>query len=320
MEKILITGGAGFIGSEFIRLCIKNDLSIVVIDKLTYAGDLERLNEIKEKITFYKEDICNEIKIENIFNLEKPDFVVHMAAESHVDKSIDNPEIFINTNVKGTMVMLNVSKKYNVKKFINISTDEVYGDLSINSDQFMESTSLNPSSPYSTSKAAADMLGRSYFRTYNFPVITVRPSNNYGPWQYPEKLIPVTISKILADEKIPIYGDGQNIREWLYVEDCAKGIFKILFFGKIGEIYNLGGGQEKNNLFVVKKIISELQKNENLISFVKDRLGHDFRYSVNCEKLKKEIGWEPTINFEEGCKKTVQWYVDNENWWKNKLN
>ena len=317
--KILITGGAGFIGSEFTRQAVKKGLDVVVVDKLTYAGDLDRLKEVEDKISFYKADITNKEFIDYIFNKEKPDIVVHWAAESHVDRSILDPSPFINTNVKGTQVLLDVARDNNVKLFINIATDEVYGELG-EEGQFYETTPLVPNSPYSVSKASADMLGRAYFRTYGLPLITVRPSNNYGWWQYPEKLIPVVILKALSNEPIPVYGQGLNIREWLFVSDCADAVFEIIEKGKVGEIYNVGSGQEKRNIEVVKSILKILNKPEDLITFVKDRPGHDYRYSLNTDKIYREIGWKAKVIFEEGIEKTVKWYLDNLDWVNRKLN
>ncbi len=316
--KLLVTGGAGFIGSEFVRQGVKKGLDIVVVDKLTYAGDLERLKEVENRITFYKADITNREFIEHIFKKEKPDVVVHWAAESHVDRSILDASPFIDTNVKGTQVLLDVSKDSDIKKFINIATDEVYGELG-EEGQFYEDTPLVPNSPYSVSKASADMLGRAYYKTYGLPVITVRPSNNYGWWQYPEKLIPVVILKALNDEPVPVYGTGQNVREWLFVSDCAQAVFDILEKGEEGEIYNVGSGEERRNIDVVKSILSLLNKPESLIEFVKDRPGHDFRYSLNTDKIEKEIGWKAKVTFEEGIEKTVSWYLENMEWVKNKL-
>ncbi len=316
--KILVTGGAGFIGSEFVRQCVKNGIETIVIDKLTYAGDLQRLKEVENKIKFYKADINNTEFIDYIFQKEKPDTVVHWAAESHVDRSILDPSIFIETNVKGTQNLLDVAKKYNLKLFINIATDEVYGELG-EDGQFYEDTPLIPNSPYSVSKASADMLGRSYYRTYGLPVITVRPSNNYGYWQYPEKLIPVVIIKALNNQPIPVYGKGENIREWLFVSDCGESIFKIIEKGKVGEIYNVGSGQERRNIEVVKSILDILGKPYDLITYVKDRPGHDYRYSLNTQKIEKEIGWKAKVKFEEGIEKTVKWYLDNMDWVNQKI-
>ncbi len=316
--KLLVTGGAGFIGSEFVRQAVDKGYEIAVVDKLTYAGDLERLKEVEDRITFYKADITNREFIEHIFKVEKPDVVVHWAAESHVDRSILDASPFIETNVKGTQVLLDVAKENNIKQFINIATDEVYGELG-EEGQFYEDTPLVPNSPYSVSKASADMLGRAYYKTYGLPVITVRPSNNYGWWQYPEKLIPVVILKALNDEPIPVYGTGQNVREWLFVSDCAEAVFEIIEKGKEGEIYNVGSGEERRNIEVVKAILSILNKPEDLITFVKDRPGHDFRYSLNTDKIEREIGWKAKVKFEEGIEKTVKWYLDNMDWVEKKL-
>ena len=316
--KLLVTGGAGFIGSEFVRQAVDKGYEVAVVDKLTYAGDLERLKEVEDKITFYKADITNREFIEHIFKVEKPDVVVHWAAESHVDRSILDASPFIETNVKGTQVLLDVAKENNIKQFINIATDEVYGELG-EEGQFYEDTPLVPNSPYSVSKASADMLGRAYYKTYGLPVITVRPSNNYGWWQYPEKLIPVVILKALNDEPIPVYGTGQNVREWLFVSDCAEAVFEIIEKGKEGEIYNVGSGEERRNIEVVKAILSILNKPEDLITFVKDRPGHDFRYSLNTDKIEREIGWKAKVKFEEGIEKTVKWYLDNMEWVEKKL-
>ncbi len=318
MKKLLVTGGAGFIGSEFVRQGMKKGYKIIVVDKLTYAGDKERIGEVAKNISFYNADIADKDSINKIFKEEKPDAVIHWAAESHVDRSIIDASPFLDTNVKGTQVVLEAAKIYGVEKFVNISTDEVYGELGKNG-QFFETTPLNPSSPYSVSKASADMLGRAYHRTYNVPVITVRPSNNYGPWQYPEKLVPVVILKALNDERIPVYGRGENVREWLFVSDCADAVSLILEKGNPGEIYNVGSGGERKNIEVVKHILKLLGKSEALIEFTKDRPGHDFRYSLNSEKIKNEFGWKNQVSFEEGMEKTVKWYVDNMTWVNGKL-
>jgi dTDP-glucose 4,6-dehydratase len=317
MRKLLVTGGAGFIGSEFVRLGVQRGYEITVIDKLSYAGDRERLKEVDEKITFCKVDITDRESLEKIFKVEKPDIVVHWAAESHVDRSILDASPFLDTNIKGTQVLLDISRQHEIKRVINISTDEVYGDLK-EEGQFYETTPLNPSSPYSVSKASADMLGRAYYRTYGLPVITVRPSNNYGPWQYPEKLIPVVILNAMNNHKIPVYAKGENIREWLFVSDCADAVFKIAEKGRPGEIYNVGSGEEKRNIEVVKTILKILGKTEDLIEYVKDRLGHDFRYSLNSAKIREHTGWNINVHFSEGIEKTVKWYVDNMEWVKRK--
>lgn len=318
MKKLLVTGGAGFIGSEFVRQGVQRGYEIVVVDKLSYAGDLERIKEVKDKIRFYKFDIKDYASIDEVFKKEKPEVVIHWAAESHVDRSIEDASPFFDTNVKGTQVMLDISKKYGIKKFLNISTDEVYGELT-EDGQFYETSPLNPNSPYSVSKASADMLGRAYYRTYGLPVITIRPSNNYGPWQYPEKLIPVIILKALRNEKVPVYGRGLNIREWLFVSDCVDAVFEIMEKGKIGEIYNVGSGNERRNIEVVKLILNLLNKSEDIIEFVKDRPGHDFRYSLNSDKIIKEVGWKNKTDFFDGIQKTVKWYIEHIDWVNSKI-
>jgi dTDP-glucose 4,6-dehydratase len=318
MKKLFVTGGAGFIGSEFVRQGVRRGYAIFLIDKLTYAGDMERIKEVEKEVAFYRIDITDRKSVERIFKICKPDAVVHWAAESHVDRSILDASPFLETNIKGTQVLLEASKQKGVERFINISTDEVYGELE-EKGQFYETTPLNPNSPYSVSKASADMLGRAYHRTYGVPVITVRPSNNYGPWQYPEKLIPVVILKAVNNEKIPVYGAGQNIREWLFVSDCVDAIFRILEKGRAGEIYNIGSGEEKRNIEVVKTILKLLGKKEDLIKFVKDRLGHDYRYSLNSGKIRKELGWKTKMPFAEGIEETVKWYIENMKWVRSKL-
>lgn len=311
IPKVLVTGGAGFIGSAFIRLTHKSH-SIVLVDNLTYAGDLKRVEEVKGKFKFYKTDICDKSGIQSIFQKENPDIVVHFAAESHVDRSISDASPFIETNVKGTQVLLDASRKHGVTRFIHISTDEVYGEIP--NGKFNECSPFKPNSPYAASKAAADLLVQSYIRTYKFPAIIIRPSNNYGPWQYPEKLIPVAIAKILKGSKVPVYGKGLNVREWLYVDDCAKGIMQIMQKGKIGEIYNLGSGIESKNINTVRLLLKSLSVEEDRYEFVKDRLGHDIRYSLNFSKIKREVGWKPEVNFKEGIILTVSWYLKNKDW------
>ncbi|OSS42039.1 dTDP-glucose 4,6-dehydratase [Desulfurella amilsii] len=310
MKKMLISGGAGFIGSEFVRQAILEDFEIAVVDSLTYAGDLKRIESVKNNLKFFNCDTSDLESLQEVFKQFRPQIVVHFAAETHVDRSILNPHIFIKTNIIGTQNMLELSKD---ALFINISTDEVYGDLSENDASFKEDSCLNPSSPYSASKAAQDMLARAYARTYNTNVITIRPSNNYGPWQYPEKLIAVVIYKALQDEPIPIYAKGENIREWTFVEDCAKAILGIIRQKNANEVYNLGSSIEKPNIEVVKSILALLNKPESLITYVKDRPGHDFRYSLDSSKIKKTINLAFT-NFEEGIEKTVKWYIDNRDW------
>ncbi|MCK5180171.1 MAG: dTDP-glucose 4,6-dehydratase [Candidatus Omnitrophica bacterium] len=315
-SKILITGGAGFIGSEFVRQAVKKGQKIVVIDKLTYSGDLERLKEIKGKYTFYKTDICQKAKLEAVIKKEKPDQIVHFAAETHVDRSIQDPLPFIQTNITGTQNLIDLSRKYKVKKFVHISTDEVYGESQ--KGRFPETAALKPKNPYSATKAAAELLVRAAIKTHHFPAIIIRPANNYGPWQYPEKLIPVIILKALKNRKVPVYGKGKQIREWLHVTDCAEGIHLIVKKGKIGEAYNVGTYFERENLVTVKTILKLLKKPASLIEFVADRPGHDFRYSVSCAKIKK-LGWSPKITFATGIKQTVQWYLSHLNWMEGKL-
>ena len=312
IPKILVTGGAGFIGSAFVRLLAKTGRfsqrnGLVLVDKLTYSGDLKRLKEVKGNFKFYKTDICDKKAIERIFIKEKPQAVVHFAAETHVDRSIKDSAPFIETNVKGTHVLLEASRKYGVKRFIFISTDEVYGELK--QGKFTESSPFKPNSPYAVSKAAADLLVQAYIRTYKFPAMIVRPCNNYGPWQYPEKLIPVAISRALKNKKIPIYAKGENVREWLYVDDCVEAILKVAQKGKIGQAYNIGSGIERKNIAVVKCILDILAKPHNLIEFVADRPGHDIRYCLDSLKIKKTLGWQPRLSFAEGIENTVIWHA-----------
>jgi dTDP-glucose 4,6-dehydratase len=318
MGKLLVTGGAGFIGSEFVRQAVKQGHTVTVLDKLSYAGDMERLKEAEHNFIFHKADVTDREAVQHVFESEKPDIIIHWAAESHVDRSIVDPSPFLDTNIKGTLVLLEAARHYGIRRFINISTDEVYGDLK-GEGQFHETTPLNPSSPYSVSKASADMLGRAYHRTYAVPVITVRPSNNYGPWQYPEKLVPVVIWKALHNERVPVYAKGENVREWLFVADCVNAVFEIATNGNPGEIYNVGSGEEKRNIDVVKTILQILGKSEDQIEFVKDRLGHDFRYSLNSHKVREEIGWKANVLFAEGMEQTVKWYVDHMDWVKRKI-
>lgn len=316
--KLLITGGAGFIFSRVAEYCVNAGYKVVIIDKLTYAGDLARLNKIKDKIKFYQADVCDQKTIESIFEQEKPEVIIHAAAETHVDRSILDGKPFLETNVSGTFVMLETAKKFGIFKFINVSTDEVYGELD-KDGQFYENSPLQPNSPYAVSKTSADMLGRAYHRTYNLPVITVRPSNNYGPFQYPEKLIPVVFLKAYHNEKIPVYGKGENIRQWLFVDDTASAFLKIIEESKAGDIYNVGSKDELRNIDVVRSILDLMNKPHDLIEFVKDRPGHDFRYFVNCEKIKNELNWEAETKFEVGIEKTIRWYYDNIEWLRNKL-
>lgn len=315
-RTILVTGGAGFIGSEFVRQISLRSYEVVVVDKITYAGDSKRLKDTEGRYKFYKVDICNKAGIDEIFKKENPQIVVHFAAATHVDRSIIDASSFMHTNVKGTQNLLDVSREHKIRKFIHISTDEVYGE--IKKGEFTEESPLKPNSPYAASKAAADLLIRAYIRTYNFPAIIIRPCNNYGPWQYPEKFIPVIIYKALKNEKIPVYGKGKNIREWLYVSDCARGILKVMEKGKIGEVYNLGSSKKEVNLKLVKKILKVLAKPESLIKFVSDRPGHDWRYSLDSSKIIR-LGWKPNTDFEAGIEETVSWYMKNLPWLQSKV-
>lgn len=323
--KICVTGGAGFIGSNFIHYMTNKyrDIQIVCIDALTYAGNLENLEIVKENINFkfYRGNILDNKFLNEVFSMENFDIVVNFAAESHVDRSIKDSRKFLETNIIGTKELMDLSLKYKVKRYHQISTDEVYGDLSLNDKRrFKESDNLNPSSPYSVSKASADMLALSYFRTFNLPVTISRCSNNYGPYQYPEKLIPLTIKKALNDEKIPIYGKGDNVRDWIHVYDHVIAIDKIIREGKVGEIYNIGSGNEINNLELVKMVLDILNKSHSLISFVDDRLGHDIRYSIDSYKIENELGVKPTIEFKEGLRSTINWYLENLDWVNAVLN
>ncbi|MGO9614012.1 MAG: dTDP-glucose 4,6-dehydratase [Dissulfurispiraceae bacterium] len=318
---VLITGGAGFIGSAFVRHAVQSGLDTAVIDKLTYAGDLARLAQVIDKIKFYRIDVTDVPMLEEVFSKERPDVIVHFAAETHVDRSIINPREFILSNVAGTANLLELSVGHSVKKFIHVSTDEVYGDiLSDKGSIFKETDCLLPNSPYSASKAGADMVVRSFTKTYGLASVIVRPSNNYGPWQYPEKLLPLTIAKILLDERIPVYGKGANIRTWLFVEDCVKAILRLIQDGQSGEIYNIGSGEEKRNIDVVRDLLKLLGKDESLIEFVADRPGHDYRYAVETSKISEHTGWRPETTFEEGLKSTVAWYLDNKEWLLRKKN
>jgi len=314
--RIVVTGGAGFIGSHFIRYILKRYPSdyILNIDKLTYAGNLENLKEVENnpRYAFLKEDICNRGAIEEAIG--GYDVIINFAAESHVDRSINTPEIFLKTDIMGTFNLLEIARKKGVKRYIQISTDEVYGSAE-EGERFSESSPLNPSSPYSASKAAADLLVLSYYRTYKLPVMIVRSTNNYGPNQYPEKFIPLFITNALEDRPLPLYGDGKNVRDWLFVLDNCKGIDIILHKGKEGEIYNIAGENERENIFIAKKILEYLGKPFSLIKFVKDRPGHDRRYRISCEKVK-ELGWFPEVSLEEGLSLTVDWYKNNQDWWK----
>ncbi len=313
--KILVTGGAGFIGSCFIRHMLKKhpNYQIINLDCLTYAGNIENLDDIKNNpnYSFVKGDICDKNLVSDLS--QEVNWIVNFAAESHVDNSIKNPEVFIETNVKGTLNLLQAGLKNNIEKFLQVSTDEVYGSLD-KTGYFYETTPLNPNSPYSASKASADLLVRSYFETYGMPTLNTRCSNNYGPYQYPEKLIPFFISKLLKNEKVPVYGDGLNVRDWLYVYDHCEAIDTVLHKGKIGEIYNIGGHNEKTNLEITKLILNAMNKTESDIEFVKDRLGHDRRYAICNDKITKELNWKPSVTFDTGIKLTIEWYLSNQSW------
>ena len=320
MKTILVTGGAGFIGSNFIYYLLKKypQYHIVCVDSLTYAGNIETLHNAMDNsnFSFIRANICDRSNIFNIFDNERPDIVVNFAAESHVDRSIINPQIFLETNIMGTSVLMDASVKYEVGRFHQVSTDEVYGDLPLDRPDLMftENTPLCPSSPYSSSKAGADLLSMAYRRTFGLPLTISRCSNNYGPYQFPEKLIPLMVNKALHDEKLPIYGDGLNVRDWLYVGDHCKAIDLIIFKGKDGEIYNIGGHNEKRNIDIVLEILNHLKKPSSLIEYVNDRKGHDRRYAINPSKIKSELGWEPEVMFSEGIEKTIRWYLENKAW------
>ncbi len=318
-KTLLITGGAGFIGSNFIRYITRKypEYKIINLDKLTYAGNLENLKDIEEKnhnYKFIKGDICDSNLIDEIFKFNNIDATVNFAAESHVDRSIEDPGVFIQTDVYGTYMLLEASKKYNTKTFLQISTDEVYG--SIEKGSFTENDPLKPNSPYSASKTGAEMIVRSFYKTYKTPVIISRTSNNFGPYQYPEKLIPLFVTNLIDEKKVPLYGDGKNVRDWIYVEDNCVALDIILHKGKIGDVYNIGAGNEKPNIWITKKILKMLDKPESMIEPVIDRPGHDRRYSVDCAKIKTELGWLPQNNFEQALEKTINWYVNNEDWWR----
>ena len=324
-KTILVTGGTGFIGNCFCKLLLaeNSEYKVVNVDICTYAANPSTIREElkNSNYKFYKVDIRNRKEIDKIFEREKPDIVVNFAAESHVDRSILDPESFLTTNILGTAVLMDSCRKYGIKRYHQVSTDEVYGDLPLDRPDlfFEEDTPLHTSSPYSTSKASEDLLALAYYRTYGLPVTISRCSNNYGPYQFPEKLIPLMIFKAMHNEKLPIYGEGLNVRDWLYVKDHCYGILAIIEKGRVGEIYNLGGHNERNNLSVVKKILSELGKNEDLIMYVADRHGHDRRYAINPAKAMAELGWQPTTTFEDGIKLTIEWYKENQ-WWLDECN
>lgn len=319
---ISVTGGAGFIGSNFIFYIMEAhpDYRIVCLDKLTYAGNLSTLKSVMDKpqFRFVRLDICDRKGVYELFKEEKPDIVVNFAAESHVDRSIEDPSVFLQTNIIGTSVLLDACRKCGIQRYHQVSTDEVYGDLPLDRPDlfFTEETPIHTSSPYSSSKAGADLLVLAYHRAYGLPVTVSRCSNNYGPYHFPEKLIPLTIINCLNDKPLPVYGEGLNIRDWLYVEDHCKAIDFIIHKGRIGEVYNVGGHNEMKNIDIVKLIVHELGKSENLITHVEDRKGHDLRYAIDPAKIHKELGWMPETKFQDGIRKTIKWYLENREWWE----
>ena len=324
--KIIVTGGAGFIGSNFIFHMLKSHPEdyIICLDKLTYAGNLSTLAPIMDNahFRFVRADICDRKAVDALFEEEHPNMVVNFAAESHVDRSIENPQLFLETNIIGTSVLMDACRKYGIQRYHQVSTDEVYGDLPLDRPDlfFTEATPIHTSSPYSSSKASADLLVLAYYRTYGLPVTISRCSNNYGPYHFPEKLIPLMIINALHDKPLPVYGDGQNVRDWLYVEDHCRAIDLILQKGRVGEVYSVGGHNEMKNIDIVKLICKALGKPESLIHFVKDRKGHDRRYAIDPAKIHRELGWLPETKFADGIQKTIQWYLDNEEWWQPIVN
>lgn len=326
MKKILVTGGAGFIGGNFVHYMLDKykDYKIICLDKLTYAGNMETLAPVvgNENFSFAKGDIADREFVYQLFEDIHPDVVVNFAAESHVDRSITDPGVFLQTNVIGTGVLLDACRIYGITRFHQVSTDEVYGDLPLERTDlfFTETTPLHTSSPYSASKASADLLVLAYHRTFQLPVTISRCSNNYGPYHFPEKLIPLMIANALNNKELPVYGKGDNVRDWLYVTDHCSAIDRIIHDGRVGEIYNIGGHNEKSNLEVVKIILKELNKGDELIRFVSDRPGHDRRYAIDPTKIHSELGWLPTTSFDEGIKKTIAWYLENREWWENIIN
>lgn len=321
--RILVTGAAGFIGSNFVFHMRKAhpEYDIIALDSLTYAGNLETLAPVMEKdhFTFVRCDITDREGVRKVFEEHHPDVVVNFAAESHVDRSIEDPGVFLRTNILGTQVLMDACREFGIQRFHQVGTDEVYGDLPLDRPDlfFTEDLPLQASSPYSASKASADLLAMAYHRTYGLPVTISRCSNNYGPYQFPEKLIPLMIANALADKPLPVYGTGENVRDWLYVEDHCRAIDMILENGKVGEVYNIGGHNERSNLDVVKTILKQLGKPESLITFVGDRKGHDLRYAIDPSKIHGELGWLPETKFDDGIRQTIDWYLNNESWWKN---
>ena len=320
--RIVVTGGAGFIGANFVYYLLENhpEDTVIAYDLLTYAGNLETLEDAmkNDNFKFVKGDIADRKAVYELFETEKPDIIVNFAAESHVDRSIENPQIFLQTNVMGTQVLLDACRKYGIKRYHQVSTDEVYGDLPLERTDlfFTEETPIHTSSPYSASKAGADLLVLAYHRTFGLPVSVSRCSNNYGPSHFPEKLIPLIISRALNNETLPVYGTGENVRDWLYVRDHCSAIDLVMRKGREGEVYNIGGHNERTNLCVVKTILKQLNKPESLITYVKDRAGHDLRYAIDPTKIHNELGWLPETKFADGIQKTIQWYLDNRQWWE----
>jgi len=316
---MLVTGGAGFIGCNFVRhvLATSADVAVINFDKLTYAGNLESLRDIEQnpKYQFVRGDICERREVDGVLKEFEIDTVVHFAAESHVDRSILGSTVFVQTNVLGTQVLLEASREAGVRRFVHVSTDEVYGSLGP-AGRFAETTPLHPNSPYAASKAASDLLALAYHHTYGFPVIVTRCSNNYGPYQFPEKLIPLMIANAIDGKTLPVYGDGMNVRDWLYVADHCSAIDAVLQRGRPGEVYNIGGNNEWTNIDIVKRILGLLKKPEGLIDFVKDRPGHDRRYAIDATKIRSELGWEPDTSFEQGIDRTIRWYLARESWWR----
>jgi dTDP-glucose 4,6-dehydratase len=321
--NILITGGCGFIGSNFVRYMLEEhpEHSVINLDKLTYAGNLENLADVADnsRYTFIKADICDRSAVDAVVKKFSVEAIINFAAESHVDRSIVGPSIFIETNIGGTNVLLDVAKESGIQRFVQISTDEVYGSLGP-TGKFREDSQLHPNSPYSASKAAADLLALAYHHTFGLPVIITRCSNNYGPYQFPEKLIPLMIANALENKQLPVYGDGLNIRDWLYVRDHCTAIDLVLMKGKVGEVYNIGGENEWKNIDIVRLLLKIIEKSDSLITFVKDRLGHDRRYAIDASKIMNELGWKPIVTFEEGLAKTIKWYMHNKSWWRRIMN
>ena len=321
--KLIVTGGAGFIGGNFVHYMLQEHPGdqIICLDKLTYAGNLSTLADVMDhpNFQFVKMDICDRDSVYGLFEKEKPDVVINFAAESHVDRSIENPEIFLQTNIIGTSVLMDACRKYGIQRYHQVSTDEVYGDLPLDRPDlfFTEETPIHTSSPYSSSKSGADLLVMAYYRTYGLPVTISRCSNNYGPYHFPEKLFPLMIINALHDRPLPVYGDGLNVRDWLYVEDHCRAIDLIIRKGKVGEVYNVGGHNEMRNIDIVKLICQELGKPESLITHVTDRKGHDRRYAIDPEKIHRELGWFPETKFADGIKKTIQWYLTHQKWWED---